>query len=328
MVADLIFLLRVLVFPGFLFLFLFTLFCDWFERKVEARIENRIGPSYTGPTGLFQPLADFIKLITKAEIVPKTRRSIFVVMPLLAFSLFVFTVFFLPIDGQNVVSSVAFEGDLILVLALVSVATLAQFLAGWSSSNPFSGIGATRVLSQFLGYDIPLFLLALSPAFLARSLSIQTIALKQIFPFALAVPWVFLLFLLTIQAELERDPFDVPHAETEIVAGFETEFSGGRLAFLKLSKDVQLVLGAALAVELFLGGPYGPVLFGAQTVSYSLWFVLKVLLVIMISELLTAVFARLRIDSVMNFGWKILLPLSLSMLVLTAWLANTAFSGL
>ena len=328
MAVDLIFVLRVLVFPGFLFLFLFTLFCDWFERKVEARIENRIGPSYAGPTGLFQPLADFIKLITKAEIVPKTRRSIFVVMPLLAFSLFVFTVFFLPIDGQNVVSSVAFEGDLILVLALVSVATLAQFLAGWSSSNPFSGIGATRVLSQFLGYDIPLFLLALSPAFLARSLSIQTIALKQIFPFALAVPWVFLLFLLTIQAELERDPFDVPHAETEIVAGFETEFSGGRLAFLKLSKDVQLVLGAALAVELFLGGPYGPVLFGAQTVSYSLWFVLKVLLVIMISELLTAVFARLRIDSVMNFGWKILLPLSLSMLVLTAWLANTAFSGL
>lgn len=323
------FLFRVLVFPGFAFLFLLTLFCDWFERKVEARIENRIGPTYAGPAGLFQPLADFIKLLTKAEIIPtRARKPIFGAMPLIAFSLFVYTVFYMPIDGDYVIPASGFEGDLIVVLLLISIANLAIFLAGWASSNPLSQMGASRVLTQFLGFDIPLFLLALSPAFLANSLSIAIIAAKQIIPFALLIPWVFVSFLLTIQAELERDPFDIPNAETEIVGGYETEFSGAKLAFLKLSKDVQVVLGAALTAELFLGGPYGPVLFGSKAAWYAFWFVAKVLLVILLSELITSLFARLRIDYVVELGWKTLLPLSLLMLVLTSWLVKVKWEGL
>jgi NADH-quinone oxidoreductase subunit H len=199
----------------------------------------------------------------------------------------------------------------------VSIANFFLFLSGWSSTNPYSAVGATRVLTQFLGYDIPLFILALAPAFLTSNLSISAIASSQNVPFILLIPWAFALFIITLQAELEKDPFDVPHAETEIVGGYETEYTGRRLAFLKLAKDVQIVLGAAIAVELFLGGPYGPVFFGLPAFWYALWFVLKLLVVIVISEYLTCVFARLRIDQVLVANWKVLLPLSILSLAAT-----------
>lgn len=275
-------------------------------------MQNRMGPTYTGPAGILQPLADFIKLLTKEDIVPNNTKSmIFRFTPILAFSTFVFALFFLPIDGANVILGSNFEGDLIFILALVSVGNFFFFLSGWSSTNAYSAIGATRVLTQFLGYDIPLFMLALTPAFLAKDLSISTIAASQDVPFALFIPWAFVLFIITLQAELEKDPFDVPHAETEIVGGYETEYSGRRLAFLKLAKDVQIVLGAVLVAELFLGGPFGPVLFGLSAFSYTLWFTIKVLFVVMITEYLTCIFARLRIDQVLNVNWKMLMPLSI-----------------
>jgi NADH-quinone oxidoreductase subunit H len=135
-------------------------------------------------------------------------------------------------------------------------------------------------------------------------------------------PWTFVLFVAALQAELEKDPFDVPDAETEVVGGYETEYTGRRLAFLKLAKDVQAVLGAAIAVELFLGGPYGPVPFGSSTLWYTLWFTLKVLAVIMVSEYLTCVFARLRIDQVLAANWRALLPLSVLSLVATVALGS------
>jgi NADH-quinone oxidoreductase subunit H len=315
---DLNFVFRVLVFPGFAFILLFTMFCDWVERKIEARMQNRMGPIYTGPAGVLQPLADFIKLLTKEDIVPfNAKNFVFRFAPIVSFSIFVFSFAFLPIDGASVVSGSNFEGDLILVLTLVSIANFLLFLSGWSSTNPYSAIGATRVLTQLLGYDIPLFILALAPAFLAGSLNIAAIANKQYVPFAFLIPWTFALFIINLQAELEKDPFDVPHAETEIVAGYETEYTGRRLAFLKLAKDVQMVLGAAIAVELFLGGPYGPIFYGLSAVWYTLWFVLKLLIVVVVTEYLTCIFARLRIDQVLVVNWKLLLPLALLSLAVT-----------
>lgn len=323
MSLDLTLVFRVLVFPGFLFILVFTLFCDWVERKIEARMQNRMGPIYTGPSGILQPFADFVKLLTKEDVVPHNSASVvFKLAPLLSFSTFVFALFFLPIDGSNVILNSAFEGDLIFVLALISVANFFLFLSGWSSTNPFSAIGATRVLTQFLGYDIPLFILALTPAFLASDLSISSIASSQAVPFALLIPWAFALFILTLQAELEKDPFDVPHAETEIVGGYETEYSGRRLAFLKLAKDVQIVLGAVIVVELFLGGPYGPVFLGLPAFWYTLWFTLKVLLVVVITEYLTCIFARLRIDQVLVVNWRVLMPLSILSLLATVAVAS------
>ena len=316
MSLDLAFIFRVLIFPGFTFIFLLMMLCDWGERKIEARMQNRIGPLYTGPEGILQPFADFIKLLTKEDVVPRSTKSVvFRFAPVLPFSIFMFALFFLPVDGANVILNSSFEGDLILVLALVTVANFFLFLSGWSSTNPYSAIGATRILTQFLGYDIPLFILALPPAFLANDLSISTIAASQPVPFALLIPWVFVLFIFTLQAELEKDPFDVPLAETEIVGGYETEYGGRRLAFLKLAKDMQIVLGAVIVVELFLGGPYGPVFLGLPAFWYTLWFTLKVLFVVLITEYLTCVFARLRIDQVLVVSWRALLPLSILSLV-------------
>lgn len=312
---DMVLLFRVLVFPGFTFIIFFTMICDWVERKIEARMQNRMGPTYTGPSGFLQPLADFIKLLTKEDIVPiNAKNFVFRFTPIFAFAIFVFAFLFLPVDGAKGFYS-SFEGDLILVLTLVSIANFFLFLSGWSSANPYSDISAARILTQFLGYDTPLFILALAPAFLAGNLSISAIALNQKLPFAFIIPWAFVLFIISLQAELEKDPFDVPNAETEIVGGYETEYTGRRLAFLKLAKDVQIVLGAALTVELFLGGPNGPVFFGSPALWYTLWFAVKLLIVIVISEYLTCVFARLRIDQVLFANWKVLLPLAILSLV-------------
>jgi NADH-quinone oxidoreductase subunit H len=309
---------RILVFPGFTFILLLTLFCDWMERKIEARIQNRVGPMVAGPGGILQPLADFIKLLTKEDIQPRdAKKTVFKFAPLVAFTIMVFAICFLPIDGASVLSTTGFNGDLIIILAFVTIANFLLFLSGWASCNPYGSIGSARVLTQFLGYDIPLTLLALTPAFIAGSLSIFAIASSQIIPFIILAPWACVLFIITMQAELEKDPFDIPHADSEVVGGLETEYTGGKLAFLHLTRDVQIVFGAALVVELFLGGPYGPVFFGLPAFWYSLWFVLKLLAVVVVTEYITTVFARLRIDQVLSANWKILLPSAILSLILT-----------
>ena len=316
----------MLVFPGFTFLFFFTMFCDWIERKIEARMQNRMGPTFTGPAGILQPFADVVKLLTKEDIVPRgAKKTVFRLAPILSFSIIIFALSFLPIDGAAAIPNSSFDGDLIFIMALITLANFFLFLSGWASANPYGDIGAARVLTQFLGYDIPLFLLALAPAFLAGSLTISVIAANQYLPFIILAPWAFVLFVITLQAELEKDPFDIPHAESEVVGGLETEFCGGKLAFLRLTRDVQIVFGAALVVELFLGGPNGPVLFGLPAFWYFLWFVLKLLAVVVITEYVTCLFARLRIDQVLTANWKILLPLSVLSLTLTIALATWVY---
>ena len=328
MAIDFLFFFRVLVFPGFTFVLFFTLFCDWVERKIEARLQNRVGPSVAGPGGILQPLADFIKLLTKEDIMPlDAKRLLFKAAPILSFSVMVFSVSLLPIDGSSAIPGSSFAGDLIFIMALVTIANFLLFLSGWASASPYGSLGAARVLTQFLGYDIPLLMLALGPAFLAGSLSVAGIAASQQLPFIILAPWAFVLFIITLQAELEKDPFDIPHAESEVVGGLETEYCGGKLAFLHLTRDVQIVFGAALVVELFLGGPYGPVFFGAPEVWYTLWFVLKLLVVVLISELLTTLFARLRIDQVVTANWKIMLPLSVVAFALTVALGVWVYPG-
>jgi NADH-quinone oxidoreductase subunit H len=326
MLFDLYFVFRVLVFPGFTFLFFFTMFCDWVERKIEARMQNRMGPTFTGPGGILQPFADVVKLLTKEDIVPGgAKKTIFRLAPILSFSMIVFAISFLPIDGAAIIPDSSFAGDLIFIMALITIANFFLFLSGWASANPYSDIGASRLLTQFLGYDIPLVILALAPAFLAGSLTIASIAASQYLPFIILAPWAFVLFIITLQAELEKDPFDIPHAESEVVGGLETEFCGGKLAFLRLTRDMQIVFGAALVVELFLGGPYGPVFFGFPEFWFFLWFVLKLLAVVVVTEYLTCLFARLRIDQVLTANWKVLLPLSVLSLTLTVAVATWVY---
>jgi NADH-quinone oxidoreductase subunit H len=328
-VLDPMLIFRILVFPGFTFILFLTLFCDWVERKLEARIQNRVGPMVAGPGGILQPLADFIKLLTKEDIEPRdTKKIVFRYSPLLAFAIMVFAMCFLPIDGASVLSTGGFDGDLIIILTFATIANFLLFMAGWASANPYGTIGSARVLTQFLGYDIPLYILALTPAFIAGSLNVAAIAGSQVIPFVLLAPWAFVLFIITIQAELERDPFDVPHSESELVGGLETEYTGAKLAFLHLTRDVQVVFGSALVVILFLGGSNGPVFFGLDWFFHTLWFVLKLLVVVIISEYITTVVARLRIDQVLTGNWKILLPAALLSLMLTVALVTWVYHPL
>ena len=317
--------LRILIFPGFTFILLLTLFCDWVERKLEARLQNRVGPMVAGPGGILQPLADFIKLLTKEDIQPRdAKRVVFQFAPLVAFTIMVFAICFLPIDGASVLSTTGFNGDLIVILTFSTIASFLLFLSGWASCNPYGTISSARVLTQFLGYDIPLFILALTPAFIAGTLSIFAIAHQGI-PYILLAPYAFVLYLIVMQAELEKDPFDVPDAESELVGGVTTEYTGAKLAFLHLTRDVQIVFGAALVVELFLGGPYGPVFFGLPAFWYSLWFVLKLLAIVIVTEYITTLFARLRIDQVLSANWRILLPAAILSLMLTVALVTWVF---
>jgi NADH-quinone oxidoreductase subunit H len=328
LVIDPMLIFRILVFPGFTFIFFLTLFCDWVERKLEARIQNRVGPMVAGPGGLFQPLADFIKLLTKEDIEPRgAKKIVFRYAPLLALSIMIFALCFLPIDGASVLSSGGFAGDLIIILVFATIANFLLFMAGWASANPYGTIGSARVLTQFLGYDIPLFLLALTPAYIAGSLQIATIA-GVAWPAIVLAPWAFVLFVITLQAELEKDPFDVPHSESEVVGGLETEYTGAKLAFLHLTRDVQVVFGSALVVQLFLGGCNGPVFFGLDWFFYTLWFVLKLLIVVVISEYITTVVARLRIDQVLTGNWKILLPAAIITLMITIALVTWVYTPL
>jgi len=300
------------------------MFCDWIERKIEARMQNRVGPTTAGYAGILQPWADIIKLLTKESPTPQSAsKTIFKITPIIAYSLLVFALFFMPIDGANVIPGSDFEGDLILVLVLISIANFFLFLAGWASNNPYSKVGGARVILQILGYDIPLFLLAMAPAMLANQLDITNIVASQAqhLPFALLIPWVFVVFLLAMQAELEKDPFDIPHAETEVVGGYETEYSGASLAILKLCKDVQIVYGAFLITELFLGGPNGPVFFGLTAFWATFWFVLKVIIIVIVTEYITGIFARMRIDQVMTLNWRVIMPLAIISFIFAIFVA-------
>lgn len=314
-------LVRICIFPGIMFIVMLALGFDWVERKFMAKMQNRMGPSYAGPRGILQPLADYIKLLGKEDIVPNNaNRRFFVATPILAVSFFMFSLFFVPIDGRDILvmnGRSGFEGDLIVSLMIVTVGTFFIFLAGWASGNPYSELGSARVLNQFIGYDISLFLLALNPAFLAGSLSIHKIAESQPIPYLFVIPWVFVVFVITLQNELESDPFDIPHAETEIVAGFETEFSGRKLAFIRFAKDLQVEFGAALATALFLGGPFGPTFIGPKEFWYTLWFLIKTEMMVLIFQYVAAICARLRIDQVVRANWRLTIPLSLFLLMLT-----------
>jgi NADH-quinone oxidoreductase subunit H len=304
--------LYFLVFPGILFLFVYSTFLEWFDRKVYARLQNRMGPTHTGQSGLLQPIADFFKLMAKEDIVPKAAdKKLFTALPIIGLAVVLTAGLLLPVWNIDlaVSSPISFQGDVIILLYLLSLPTLICFLAGWSSTNAFSIIGGTRVLTMLFGYEVPLFLSVLSPALLAG-----TWRLAEIAAFYRAHPLLILpnliVAVIAIQAKLERTPFDIPHAETEIVGGTFTEYSGKKLAFFRLMSDVELVVSAGLLATVFLGG------FGGGFISAFVQFILKTLAVVFLLSVLRAVTGRIRIDQVVSFAWKWLAPLAVLQLLI------------
>ena len=312
--------LAAIFFPGAVFLLAASLFYEWVDRKLYARFQNRVGPHLAGPFGLLQPVADLIKLLSKEDIVPMAAdRLLFTLTPILAPALILLACMFLPIAGPS--GTISFKGDLIAVIALLSIYTITIYLAGEGSSNRFASIGAVRAALQLIGYEIPLTLSLLSAAIAAGSLSIGGIVEAQAERgiWLIAGPQIigFAIFVITSQAEMERIPFDIPEAEQEIVAGWEVEYGGRRLALFRLSKDLELILLSGLGAAIFLGGPIGPVIPGLEPVLYTIYFILKSLVVLAIFTLVRALFARLRIDQMVSFSWKYLMSLAVILVILT-----------
>ena len=309
-------LLYLVVYPGLLFLFIYSTFCEWFDRKVYARLQNRMGPTHTGRFGLLQPIADFVKLLAKEDVVPDAAdKHLFNVLPVIGLAVVATAGLLLPVWNFDLAapSFTSFSGDIIVVLYLLSLPTLILFLAAWASTNPFSTIGGARVLTMLFGYEVPLFLAVLSPAILADSWRLAEIAaFYQQKPLLLLTNLLgFLVAVIAVQAKLERTPFDIPHAETEIVGGTFTEYSGKKLALFRLTFDIEMVVSSGLLATVFLGGFPGGAVIG------FLHFVVKTLFIIFLLSLLRALTSRIRVDQVVAFAWKYLAPLAVLQLLVT-----------
>jgi NADH-quinone oxidoreductase subunit H len=304
---------EALVFPGMIFTITLAMLFDWLERKTVARMVGRVGPLVAGPSGILQPLADFLKLLYKEEIVPSyADKTVFRFAPGLFFLAPLVAILFVPIIGPTAVASFPF--DLLFIIFVLAFGTFVVAVLSYSSASSFTTVASGRLVLQYVSYEIPLVIAIITPALLVGSLSVQDIVASQsIWWNILLAPISFAVFIVALLAELEKPPFDIPSAKTEIVAGWMTEFSGRALGFLKLTKQISLVFGAALAVALFLGGPLGPVPTSVipAGVFYTIYFLLKLFAVGLLIFTIRTALTRLRIVDAAVLFWRILLPLSL-----------------
>lgn len=310
---------ELLLFPGLTFFVWLGFLFEWLERKTAARMQGRVGPMVTGPSGILQPVADFFKLASKEEIVPETADTFVLTWgPALYFAAPAIGVTFLPVDGLQ---SVLFNPlDLLFMFFILSFSTLMAAMLGYAASGRYSTVGVGRLIVQFTSYEVPLILSMIAPAVLAGSLSIQAVVSAQGgLWYVFLAPVAFGVFIISSLAELEKPPFDIPSAATEIVGGWMTEFSGNTLAYVKLTKNLSYVFLSALAVSLFLGGPGGPVLFSnatAQALLYVGYFLVKLFAVGFLIFAIRTALARVRIDQAARLFWTVLTPLSLAQLAL------------
>ena len=292
----------LLIFPGFLFLAVYGMFLQWVDRKLCAVMQNRMGPPW------FQPFADFIKLLAKEVIVPdEADNRMFRLLPYFAMAAVMTALVSIPVMGPSALYS--FQGDLVAVIYLLTIPTVTFFLAGWSSSSPYSTVGAMRVLTQLFAYEVPLMLSLIGPAILAGTWNISEIAaFFSAHPALIPAQLLgFVASLIALQGKLERMPFDIPHAKNEIVGGQFTEYTGRLLNFFLLAVDMELVVGAALVNAVFLGGSLGFAGWAGVGV-----FLGKTLFITFLLALLKVLMARIRIEQMINFCWKYLAPVALA----------------
>jgi NADH-quinone oxidoreductase subunit H len=282
-------LIAILFFPGGLFLLAYGLLYEFIDRWLIARYQNRVGPRW------FQPVADIFKLLAKEEVVPEgAHTGLFVFLPVVALAAALTAALYVPMAGLN--PSYSFTGDLVATLYLLSMMTLCTGLAGANTPDRFSLVGATRALTQMFSYEAPFLLALLGPAIVAGSWRISDID-----SFAQSHTWMivlqpigFIVALVGLMGKLELPPFDAPEAETEIVSGALTEYSGRGLALFRIGRDVELVIGITLVAAFYLGGLANPLLF-----------LVKTLALLLVTAALQSLFARLRIDQTVGLWWRI-----------------------
>jgi len=283
----------------------------YFERRGMARMQARLGPNRVGPFGLLQPVADAIKVLLKEDIVPsKADKIVHWLAPVVAFApvLLIFAV--VPFQDGALLADLNI--GILYVVAISSVSTVGIFMAGWGSSNKYSLLGAMRGVAAIVSYEIPVVLAIAGVVMIAGSLSMNQIVLAQNVPFILLQPLGFLLFFIGSCAEINRSPFDLLEADSELVAGFHTEYSGMKFAMFYLVEYAEALAMSAIITTLFLGGWRGPIL------PPWMWFVIKVVAVFFVMIWTRTTLPRIRIDQMMALAWKFLLPLAMINLVITA----------
>lgn len=294
-----------------------TALYTWFERRLLARIQSRLGPNRWGPFGLLQPLADVLKLMVKEDTVPDDAdRPLFHLAPiiLLVPGLMVFTV--IPL-GDIPFENGSFLGRLnigvLFIVGITGINALGVFIAGWASRNKYAMFGAMRAVAMLVSYEVPMALALTGVVIMAGSLALTDIVIGQSVIYLVTQPLGFLVFMTAASAEMSRTPFDMVEAESELGSGFNTEYSGIKFALFFLGEFMAPLATATVATVLYLGGTRG-----FDPIPGQVWFVLKAFLVILGLLWVRATWPRLRVDQIMGFAWKGLFPLALFNMFLVA----------
>lgn len=299
------------------FCLLIALFLIWFERKVIARFQDRVGPNRVGGKfGLLQTLADALKLFTKEDLVPTgADRVSFNAAPILAVVSALLLWAVIPF-APGVIGTDLNVG-ILYIAAISSTSSVGILLAGWGSNNKYALLGAFRMVAQLISYEVPFLLALLVPVLLARTMYMQELVQAQTIWFILLAPLAALIFFISALAELGRTPFDLIEAESEIIGGFHTEYSGMKFAMFFVAEFVNTLFMSALFATVFLGGWRGP---GAEQVPLLglVYFFLKSFLVYTVIVWVRATFPRIRVDQLSDFNWKFLVPLSVVLVFFTA----------
>jgi NADH-quinone oxidoreductase subunit H len=307
------------------FLTLFALI-SVLERKILGRMQNRYGPNRVGPFGLFQPVADGIKMLIKEDIVPaRADKIVHFLAPILIAATAILSLGVIPY-GRNM-TPFAIDGGILFFFAVGSTTELAVFMAGWGSNNKFSMLGAMRAIAQMISYELPLIITVLPVVMIVGSLNPDRIVGAQaayslgfVPHWFVFTPWgatAFILFFVSGLVESNRTPFDVPEGESEIVAGHMTEYSGFKYATFFMAEYIGMFAISGLGITLFLGGWHAPVHFLAFIPSYVCFFV-KLSILLFIYIWLRGTLPRTRVDQIMNFAWKFMLPMAFTCIVAAA----------
>ena len=282
---------------------------SWGERRLLGRFQNRVGPNRWGPFGAFQPIADLAKLITKEDIIPYgADKFAFTAVPIIMVAAVLLGTAVLPFAKD--VALVDLNVGVLFVLAVSSLTSIAIFTAGWASNNRYALFGAGRAVAVLLSYEVPVVLSLLGVVMVAGSMSLGDIVAAQAVPFFLVQPLAFFVFIAGMSAELNRTPFDVAEAESEIIAGYHTEYSGIKFALIQAAEFGGVLVVSGLIATLFLAGW---ALVGSPVDDWLgwLWFLIKVFIGIFLFVWIRSTYPRLRLDQIMAVCWKFLMPLSI-----------------
>ncbi len=307
------------------FLTLFALL-SVLERKILARMQNRYGPNRVGPFGLFQPIADGIKMLIKEDIVPaRADKIVHFLAPVLIAAVAILTLGVIPY-GRNM-TPFTIDGGILFFFAVGSTTELAVFMAGWGSNNKFSMLGAMRAIAQMISYELPLIITVLPVVMVVGSLTPNRIVAAQadytlgLVPrWFVFTPWgavAFILFFVSGLVESNRTPFDVPEGESEIVAGHMTEYSGFKYATFFMAEYIGMFAISGLGITLFLGGWHAPAR-ALEFIPSYIWFFTKLSALLFVYVWVRGTLPRTRVDQMMNFAWKFMLPMAFTSIVAAA----------